>query len=406
MALTKKTIKFTLFFVVVAILGVSAYYLYPLFIGEQEQPPSISISANKFQGLLKKEDVCKLPGYEYTKTMLDAYMQPADLSEDQQYELLGGDHLYHADEEFSIKEILDLIVPIEGNKVIIAYYNPSYTTADKAQGFHLYPKIEGTNEITDPNTFKIQPNQGFAILSCQDTAIWKVKNEKESGKETLPTLLGQLSNDWILVPMIEGKEINDLLTADTQAKVTSVWLQKGPGFDFEKVDLKDLDGDYLGYYMVWFKVDKSILATLPKDEPEVEIDIKEAIEEIQQEILQSPSPDSVETDEQIETTGEAQIDKALQESIDDKQGLQFGSEETIFGEEGSLEEKQSDASDAPEGSQLKDMDLGGNGKSFNRGDKDYSSTQSGNDSPASDHSYDFGTQKAGGGLQPVDKIWW
>jgi hypothetical protein len=320
MALTEKTIKFALFFIVVTIVGVSAYYLYPLFMGEQEQPPSIGISVSKFHGLLKKEDVCKLPGYEYTKAMVDAYIPPADLSED---DLPGGDHLYHASEELSIKEILDLIVPVEGNKVIIAYYNPSYATSDKPQGFHLYPKVEGTNEITDPNTFKIQPNQGFAILSCKDTKIWKVKNEKNQGKETLPSLLPMLSNDWLLVPMITNKKIDDLLTADIQAKVTSAWLQKGPGFDFEKVDLKDLNGNYLGYYMAWFKVDKSIVLP-PKEEPKIDADIMEEIIEDTMQDAANPTPvNSVEVDEQIETTGETQIDKAIEEAIDDKQGLQF-----------------------------------------------------------------------------------
>ena len=335
MALTEKTIKFLTLFVVITILGVSAYYLYPLIGGEQEQPPSISISTSKFQGLLKKGDVCKLPGYEYTKAMVDAYKDPTDLAEDQKYELAGEDHLYHADEELSIKEILDLIVPVEGNKVIIVYYNPSYTTSDKPKGFHLYPKVEGTNEITDPNAFKIQPNQGFAILSCKDTEIWKVKNEEKPGKETLPSLLVTLSDDWILVPMINGKKIDDLLTEDAQVKVTSVWLQKGPGFDdFEKVDLKDLDGDYLGYYMAWFKVDSSIVLP-PKDEPKVDVEeIKEMIEDTQQDIVAPPPVNSTEVDEQIETTGEAQIEKAVEEAVGDSpyggQGHSFDLKETIF----------------------------------------------------------------------------
>ncbi len=203
-----------------------AYFILPK-TETEETPPVLEIaSKSRLQGIITGDAVCKIPGiYEFTEDKVNSYLAP-NLDVSEKYDLQAGDHLYHASENLSVQQIMNYIVPVAGNKVMFAYYNP---IDNATKSFSVYPAIEGQNNITNPEQYIIPANQGFLILSCKDTKIWKVRNEK-TPSPSLPMALGTIENGWILFAAPDNFEI----VTQALTKIKSIYVQKGPGFDFTK----------------------------------------------------------------------------------------------------------------------------------------------------------------------------
>lgn len=246
--------------ILVVALGAAAYYFWPAIKAKffSEQPPSISFTSPKFQGMLRPEQLagnpaCQLPGITYTADDVATFAPIAsgfDSSGFVKSPVTAGIHLYKGDKDWTIMALKGLIVPKEDNVVTIAYY--SYGKGDKAglaEDFYSHPQITD-NLATDD--FVIPANQGFVIISCLDTEIYSVTDETKDGRAIPFTLTeNNIEDSWILTSHYDGF-FTDLNNSPYEIK--SVWQQKNA--DLDSVEFEQLTGETLldnGYKMLWVK---------------------------------------------------------------------------------------------------------------------------------------------------------
>lgn len=236
--------------IILVFAAASIYILMNKSAESDNAPPVLTIGANKFLGQLDAEIGCRIPGsYAFTEENIRNYVNPASVSASDKNDLLKGAHFYHAEDDMTVKEILDSIIPTSGNKILLAYYSPGLGGLEK--GFYLYPSIAGNLGITNPNSFEIPGNNGFVIISCKDSYIWKVKNENQYAEDLSP-ILTAIENGWISVPAIEAFDPQTDIYQSAY-RVKSLWKQTGEGFNFRKVEniaSFALDDDF---YMLWIK---------------------------------------------------------------------------------------------------------------------------------------------------------
>ncbi len=226
-----------------------------------DAPPSFSVTTGKFQGnIISGADVCKIPGLLDLSSKVAGYKAPPGLGT--QSDLKAGAHLYHSDTDVTIQQIIDRIVPTDKNKIMIAYY-PAGVINEKKQ-FLVHPKIEGQLFVVDAanaTTSKIPANEGFLILSCQDTKIWNIKNETTPGQAE-PANLATIKEGWILMSRSKAADLSETIKKYPD-KIKSTWIQTDAGFNFKKP--KDSAEMNLanGYNMVWLKIFTSPIAIDP-----------------------------------------------------------------------------------------------------------------------------------------------
>ncbi len=244
----------------ILIAGALVYYFWPKFQQESsETPPSITVSSSKFQGLISGE--CKIPGYAFTDNQVSGYIKPGADNDAKWHALDKGVHIYHSAESLTIQEVINSIIPTANNKIIIAYYPADKENAEKK--FAVYPSIEGQTQVDNPAAYLLPANQGFVIISCDDTKIWKVKIEKMSA-DAVTTTLNNKDAGWILIPAYfdDGVFASAFLTIH-KAKIKSAWVQQGAGFDFKKVEnlaQAQLIGDWK---MIWLKIGPADVPAAP-----------------------------------------------------------------------------------------------------------------------------------------------
>lgn len=265
--MTKKEFLTSLTTVVILLLATWLFVFPPSFLqsGNNDTPPSLSITTSKFQGSISGADVCKIPGLLDLSSKVAGYKPPPGAPESEKYELKAGSHFYHSDTDITIQQIIDSIVPTDKNKILIAYYPSGIVNAKKQ--FLVHPKIEGqlfVNDPADPATSKIPANEGFLILSCQDTKIWKIKDETMPAQAATANL-ATIKEGWILVTRVKGEDLATTVKKYPN-KIKSIWTQKDVGFNFKKPkDTTEMNAAG-GYNMVWLKT-----FTLPDQPAEAKV---------------------------------------------------------------------------------------------------------------------------------------
>lgn len=246
----KKELFITLGIIAALVVGTLGYYFWPKSAKTDEIPPSITIASQRFQGLISGDVVCQIPGlYEFTDSAVSSYKMPGPDGDLNWNNLEQGIHMYHSIQPINVKEVIDAIKPVAGNKIMIAYY-PS-DDGNISKKFAIYPELPDQTKITDPASYLIPGDQGFAIFSCKDTKIWQVKTEKMSNN-SISGLLNSKTKGWILLAATDQPLATSL--AAYKNKIKSIWLQKDAGFEFQKaasLESATLVGDYK---MVWLKV--------------------------------------------------------------------------------------------------------------------------------------------------------
>lgn len=220
-------------------------------VSPKDTPPTFTVEISKLQGRLESDAGCRIPGMlEFTAEDVENY-RPRGGIDASRNELISGIHLYYAERDMTVKQIIDSIVPIEGNKILFAFYNYGINYSPK--GFYLYPAVAGNFVISDPTTFEIPAYHAFTMIACEDSAIWNISNETDQAAELYENL-ADLTDGWILIPATAIENFREELNW-LEYRVRYFWVQKGPGFDFKKVE--DIDEFALvpGYSMVWLKFD-------------------------------------------------------------------------------------------------------------------------------------------------------
>lgn len=248
---------------IVLMIGALAYHFWPA--KDSANPPSLSISYGKFSGMISGDLVCKIPGlYAFTDSYVESYDEP-DFSESEKRDLKSGIHLYHADVDLTMKQVLDYIEPSYANKVLIAHFNPNRENPNNNEnidsGFSVYPELEGQTKISDPASYTIPKNQGFLIMSCENTKVWKIKDENTPGINDYDYLKNALGNTWVLFAVPDQQAFQSVLS-QYDAKIKSVWVQKGVGFDFEPKSTLNS-----GYYMAWLRLEPPVNKADNKENP-------------------------------------------------------------------------------------------------------------------------------------------
>lgn len=306
--------------VVILLVGLAYYF----FAGaaQADRPPSLSIGGNRFQGLIGDDIGCRLNGLrEFTVEDVADYRAPSGVPASQHYTLKRGVHLYHVAQDTTIAEILNYIVPTENNKILIAFYN--YGLGGTDAGFYLDPEMAENFPIEDADAFTIPAYHGFVLISCQEGEILKIKDEKLAGTG-LPDNLDTVDG-WILLAVPDNAALEASVTG-LGPHLKSLWVQNGPGFNFEKVE--DLNSPELSddYYMVWFKLDSTAVADEEDDDSDddsddnddsddggtvieraidVEVDIGDTTDEINTEKLDILDKDSTNLDDEDRGSPEA-----------------------------------------------------------------------------------------------------
>lgn len=223
-------------------------------VSTKDTPPTFTVEISKLQGRLGSDASCRIPGMlEFTAEDVENY-RPRGGIDASRNELTSGIHLYYAERDMTVKQIIDSIVPIEGNKILFAFYNYGINYSPK--GFYLYPEVAGNFAISDPNTFEIPAYHAFTMIACEDSAIWNILNETNQAAELYENL-ADLTDGWILIPATAIENFREELEW-LKNRVRYFWVQEGPGFDFRKIE--DIDEFALvpGYSMVWLKFDQTL----------------------------------------------------------------------------------------------------------------------------------------------------
>lgn len=249
----KKNLLFALLLAAILIAGALFYFFWNKSAPQTpETPPSISISTGNLKGQLAEDPVCQIPGmHQFTDSQAVSY-NPVSYG----FEAVGGSnwhilepgiHIYHSDENLTVQQIINRIVPAANNKILLAYYPSGDENTGKK--FAVYPGLEGQTAVN--NEYLIPANQGFIIFSCKEAKIWKVNNEKTPATQLSPLLSGKTIG-WVLIPTINGADLKTSLAAH-QSKITSIWMQKGSGFVFPESRTLDNVSPDSTYRMMWLK---------------------------------------------------------------------------------------------------------------------------------------------------------
>ncbi len=247
------------FLSILIVLGLSLAYYFVANRSDRETPPTITISTAKYQGLIQGDTVCNLtiPMYEFTDAKVSSYVTPAADTNANWYNLTKGVHFYHSDADVTVKNILDNIKPVSGNKILIMHY-PSADTNELKQ-FAAYPTITGQINLTTDSI--IPANEGIIIFSCKDSKIYNIKDETTPGA-ALPATLTAKTKGWILLSAVTGNTLKNSLTP-SKNKISSIWPAQLAGFDNDTFTKKFLSPDDANlpaldasgnFRMVWLKI--------------------------------------------------------------------------------------------------------------------------------------------------------
>jgi len=173
-----------------------------------ENPPSLKIGSELFKGEAGSGDASKIY-YTFEDTV---YTDPQDATTELR-DLKSGINYVYSPTAVTIAEIIGYIRPTQGNKILIAHWNPVVTTEHPNLGFNLYPEgpYTDTNTITNPDEYTIPAYYGFIILSRDNTKIWRIRSADVSlmDADTASTTGGYADllesmkdiDGWILAPI-------------------------------------------------------------------------------------------------------------------------------------------------------------------------------------------------------------
>jgi hypothetical protein len=302
-AMTPKSGGFTkilgLLVVLALIVGAALYYGGFLGGSDEDMPPSLDLTGETEQGMLKLTD-----GYmSYTK--------------DENVSCTGGTMKEIAVKTVGSKKIAaafvyptkkvsfeDIVKSIEAKdedaKVMFAYWNErengeyedKYTGTTKGKNWYAYPGMTSMSKIADADLddYEIDAYQGFymivwdaSVKVCdKDLAFWDSELDvdedeaadfyKDNFEEKIP------DTGWVLMAANDEHVLKAILdestAADSKYTVGAVWAQKAHNnvttTDFQKVDLEDfydgIEALPTGYGMLWLKiVDHDAAVSFVKD---------------------------------------------------------------------------------------------------------------------------------------------
>lgn len=206
-------------------------------------PPTLDLNFQDqgLQGLLQNQVSCRIPGYEFSDQDFTA---PAE----DKYRLTSGINIYHADQDITVKQVMDSIVPQEGNKVLLVTYNPINNPQKK---FSLYPPVnsEDVISINSPENYTISSNNGIILVSCQPTDIYGIKPATAPGAG-MPSNLADINDNWILAAASADLNLSEY-------ELSAAWPQRDGGYSETTFPSSvDPNGELSlnNYYMVWLKV--------------------------------------------------------------------------------------------------------------------------------------------------------
>lgn len=244
------------------ILGSLFYYFRNSFNTDQELPPQLKFSSTTtFKGQLSADIVCRFNNiHKFSTADINRYANARN--NDQEYPLESGLHLYHTEQDMTVEEIMEAIEPDRNNQVAIAFYN--YGLDNRPTGFHVYPPngpFRGANEITDADDFTIPANNGFVIMSCEDTRIKGVRPETIPA-EDYPAELTTTDDGWVLVASTGNLPLSAALYP-YRDKIRSIWVQTDEGFEFPASATLNSATPSGDYQMMWIRLDGSLTTNPP-----------------------------------------------------------------------------------------------------------------------------------------------
>ncbi|MDD3862194.1 MAG: hypothetical protein PHP74_04910, partial [Candidatus Gracilibacteria bacterium] len=262
----KDSTKIVLIFVAaVLVLAGAGFYYY--FSNGDDQPPQLTTGGELFKGSVDSSELYfefkgNLNTYEFKALNYGA--KPADLKN-----LKQGFNYVYSIKDLTIGDIISYIKPMNGNKILIIYYDPA------ARGWHVYPKgpYQDTTTITstESSTYTIPAFHGFMILSRDNTTIYKdiifakedlnavvnslpTDSEKEKANQGLNALESYVKslNGWMLVPIGKNTNVSTSLNSIKNI-VLSIAVLKGDesGFDAATKDVAGFGTPQKG--MAWVK---------------------------------------------------------------------------------------------------------------------------------------------------------
>jgi hypothetical protein len=162
---------------------------------------------------------------------------------------LGRDIQYfYSENDISVEEIVESIVPQRSNKFVIAYYDP------EVRNWYTYPRgpFKETLELkkSEIDDFIIPAGHAFVIGAERNFETVNLKHGTEQPRSTLFEI-DDLERGWTLLSVKNNTDFQNLIEK-CENRVRSIWVQKANN-DFEKTE-KSYPRLSTGYHLVWFNI--------------------------------------------------------------------------------------------------------------------------------------------------------
>ena len=245
--ITKKKNSIAIVIITLLVVTTLGYYFWLQFHNTADRPPILQVPKQTMTGEISGDLICKIPGlYAFSDTEVTSYATPTGTANT----LSAGMHFYHSYKDLSVSDIMKSIQPASDNKIMIAYY-PSLANSDSQ--FKIYPtSLQGAQTVGAD--YKIPASEGFMILSCKDSKIYNISDEKTAGTG-LPISLSKSDADthWILFSGWKDGS-NTFQKQLATYNIKSIWTQSDAGFNFVPANIHNMGFNNNDFLMVWAEV--------------------------------------------------------------------------------------------------------------------------------------------------------
>jgi len=214
-------------FLAIAVVALSAgYVLYNQNShNNDELPPDFFLGSTAFKGFMVEENF-----YKFDSDDVASFSAPTGTK----VTLKDGLNYYYSNKDITVKEVIDSIVPVDGNRILIAYYEPKFEGSETGnERFWGYPI--GPNTISSPSSFAIPEQLGFAIFSQGESDIYNISpaSIKPTSRGLLTGVaqppykhIANIKNGWMLMP--NGDDLSELLSNnEVKERIAEMYYQSG-----------------------------------------------------------------------------------------------------------------------------------------------------------------------------------
>ena len=268
--------KIILVLIALALLGSAAYYIYDratMKFKEDITPPALETSEGA--ALQGKLETSKDKFHKFEEDYIKKYQKPTGAKEESSLAPSPYVNYFYSTEDLSFGAVIENIVPVEGQEIFIAVYNPGENICISGEeGFYTYPKGPFTNATSIPKVYKstIKAHCVFTISSTKSSTVWNLKNHTDPITEAKFTEIVQSRKNtkgWTLIPAPDSKNTSSLLKKASHDKalvaigldkeitktVDDIKVAQFSGSDFMSKSPEDLEKLSInkGSYIMWVK---------------------------------------------------------------------------------------------------------------------------------------------------------